>query len=38
MQNKTDELCAERDRQVGEARVKYVGTNKVIRGPQMRLR
>lgn len=32
MQNKTDELCAERDRIVGSERMKYVGTEKVIRG------
>jgi hypothetical protein len=30
---KVDELCAERDRQVGEERRKYPGTNKVINGP-----
>jgi hypothetical protein len=29
---KVDELAAERDRQVGEWRVKYLGTNKAIRG------
>ncbi len=29
MQNKADELCAERDRQVGEARVKDTRTNKL---------
>ena len=33
MLSKVDELCAERDRQVGEARRKYPGTNKVINGP-----
>lgn len=33
---KVDELCAERDRQVGEQRVKYPGTNKVINGPTER--
>jgi hypothetical protein len=33
MQIKIDELCIERDRQVGEARRKYPGTNKVINGP-----
>jgi hypothetical protein len=30
---KVDELCAERDRKVGEERRKYPGTNKVINGP-----
>jgi hypothetical protein len=30
---KVDDLCAERDRQVGEQRRKYPGTNKVINGP-----
>ena len=30
---KVDELCAERDRLVGEQRRKYPGTNKVINGP-----
>jgi hypothetical protein len=33
MHLKVDELCAERDRQVGEHRRKYLGTNKVINGP-----
>ena len=33
MLSKVDELCAERDRQVGEERRKYPGTNKVIHGP-----
>ena len=33
-----DNLCAERDKRVGEQRIKYPGTNKVIKGPQMRLR
>ena len=33
MLSKVDELCAERDRQVGEHRRKYPGTNKVINGP-----
>jgi hypothetical protein len=33
MQTKVDALCAERDRQVREQRVKYPGTNKVINGP-----
>lgn len=39
MQNKTDELCAERDRLVGEERMKlpkYAGSDKVIRGPLIR--
>jgi hypothetical protein len=30
---KVDELSAARDRLVGEQRVKYPGTNKVINGP-----
>jgi hypothetical protein len=29
---KVDELCAKRDRQIGESRLKYAGTNKVIKG------
>jgi hypothetical protein len=33
MLSKVDDLCAERDRQVGEQRRKYPGTNKVINGP-----
>jgi hypothetical protein len=33
MLSKVDELCVERDRQVGEERRKYPGTNKVINGP-----
>ena len=33
MQAKVDGLCVERDRQVGEQRKKYPGTNKVINGP-----
>jgi hypothetical protein len=33
MQTKVEGLCAERDRQVGEQRRKYPGTNKVINGP-----
>ena len=33
MQSKVDELCTERDRQLGEQRRKYSGTNKVIHGP-----
>jgi hypothetical protein len=36
MLSKIDELCIERDRQVGEARRKYPGTNKVINGPAER--
>lgn len=32
MQTKVDTLCAERDRQVGELRRKYPGTNKAIHG------
>jgi hypothetical protein len=31
MQAKVDELCVERARQVREQRVKYPGTDKVIR-------
>lgn len=38
MQAKVDELCAERDKRVGESRLKYAGTNKIIKGPQMRYR
>jgi len=38
MQATVDNLCAERDKLVGEQRIKYPGTNKVIKGPQMRLR
>jgi uncharacterized protein YPO0396 len=34
---KVDELCAERDRLVGASRVKYAGTEKFIRGPQIRV-
>ncbi len=33
---KVDGLCAERDRQVGEQRRKYPGTDKVINGPTER--
>ena len=36
MQAKVDGLCIERDRQVGEQRRKYPGTNKVINGPSER--
>jgi hypothetical protein len=32
MLQKVDDLSAERDRLLGEARVKYPGTNKVIKG------
>jgi hypothetical protein len=32
MQDKVDNLCAERDKLVGETRRKYPGTNKVIKG------
>jgi hypothetical protein len=38
MQATVDHLCAERDKRVGEQRIRYPGTNKVIKGPQMRLR
>jgi hypothetical protein len=38
MQTTVDNLCADRDRMVGEQRRKYAGTDKVIRGPQMRMR
>ena len=33
MLSKVDELSIERDRQVGEHRVKYPGTDKAIKGP-----
>jgi hypothetical protein len=33
MLTKTDGLCAERDRQIREQKLKYPGTNKVINGP-----
>jgi hypothetical protein len=33
MQAKVDGLCAERDRQRKEQRIKYPGTNKAINGP-----
>ena len=33
MLSKVDYLCIERDRQVREQRVKYPGTDKVIKGP-----
>jgi hypothetical protein len=32
MLSKVDELCVERDRQVGEERRRHHGTNKVING------
>jgi hypothetical protein len=38
MQATVDNLCAERDKLVGEQRIRYPGTDKVIKGPQMRLR
>jgi hypothetical protein len=38
MQATVDNLCAERDKLVGEQRIRYRGTDKVIKGPQMRLR
>ena len=34
---KLDELCAERDRLVGESRRKYAGKDKFILGPQIRI-
>ena len=39
MQTTVDNLCAERDKLVGEERMKqprYAGTDKIIRGAQMR--
>ena len=36
LQSKVDELCTERDRQLGEQRGKYSGANKVIQGPTER--
>ena len=33
MLTKVDDLCAARDRLVGEGRRKYPGTNKAINGP-----
>ena len=38
MQATVDNLCAERDKCVREQRMKYPGTSKVIKGPQLRLR
>ena len=37
MLSKVDELCAERDRLVGESRRKYEGKDKFILGPQIRI-
>jgi len=34
---RVDELCVERDRLVGESRRKYVGKDKFILGPQIRI-
>ena len=34
MQSKVDDLCAERDKLVGESRVRYAGTSKIIKGTQ----
>ena len=36
MQAKVDELCAERDKLVGESRVRYSGSEKTIKGAQRR--
>jgi hypothetical protein len=38
MQANVDNLCAERDKRVGEQRMKYPGTSKAVKGRQMRLR
>jgi hypothetical protein len=38
MQATGDNLCAERGKLVGEQRIRYPGTNKVIKGAQMRSR
>jgi len=38
MQATVDNLYAERDKYVGEQRMKHPGTSKVIKGPRMRLR
>jgi len=38
MQERADQLCAERDRLAGEQRRTYAGRDKAIRGPQMRMR
>jgi hypothetical protein len=37
MQAIVDNLCVERDKLFDEQRIKYPGTNKTIKGPQMRL-
>ncbi len=37
MLTKVDELCVERDRLVGESRRKYIGKDKFILGPQIRI-
>lgn len=37
MLSKVDELCAERDRLIGESRRKYEGKDKFILGPQIRI-
>jgi hypothetical protein len=37
MLSKVDELCAERDRLVGESRRKYDGKDKLILGPRIRI-
>ena len=36
MLSKVDELCADRDRLVGEQRMKYPGMSKAINGPSER--
>jgi hypothetical protein len=38
MQATVDNLCAERDKPVGEQRMKYPGSSKVIKDPQIRQR
>jgi len=38
MQATVDGLCVERDMLFADQRVKYPGTDKAIKGPQMRLR
>jgi hypothetical protein len=38
MQATVGNLCAQRDKLVGEQRIKYPGTNKIIKGSQKRLR
>ncbi|MDP3074362.1 hypothetical protein [Bradyrhizobium sp.] len=37
MLTKVEELCAQRDRLVGESRRKYEGKDKFILGPQIRI-